>query len=168
MVYLTKHHKHCQLQIWTSIAKAKWATRTSQGLMRYNVHSMPQDAINLLQVCMHSCHMLQVAIRFSAYRMLHASYCLLLVTCCILHAVCFNSKCCNRGRNAIYVSCFLYPASATLPHAASCMLCAAGCMSIDVPPCAAILDDTLHTAHLLLVSGSWHSDCMLFTGSLCC
>ena len=96
--------------------------------------------------CGHLCLLLQVACRFDACRMLHVSHCLLPVTCCRLHAVCFNSKCCNCVRNTYLCFMFLVPCFCYLPHGASCMLRAAGCMSIDVLPCAAILDDTLHTA----------------------
>jgi hypothetical protein len=45
---------------------------------------------------------------------------------------------------------FLVPCFCCLPHDASCMLRAAGCMSIEVLPCAAILDDSLHTAPCFL------------------
>ena len=72
----------------------------------------------------HFCHMLQVTCRFAACRMLNASHCLLLVIYCRLHAVCFNSQCCNSGRHVTYVSCFLYLASAArrMLRAAYCVL----------------------------------------------
>ena len=126
-VYLTKHHKHCQIQIWTSIAKAKRATCTGKGSMRYNPHTMPQDAGNLLQVprTLTTCCRLRAGLLHTACCMLHITCCWLLVDRCMPFVL--TSKCCNRGRNAIYVSCPLYPASATCRtlQGACCVLQAA-------------------------------------------
>ena len=117
-----------------------------------------------------TCHMLQVERRLAACRMLHASYCLLLVTCFMLHAVCFNSKCCNSWTKCYICFMFLVPCFCCLPHAASLVACCvlqAACplMYFHVPDCNTGRHATYRS--LFLVPGSLHSDCMLFTGSLC-
>ena len=90
-VYLTKHHKHCQIQIWTSIEKAKRATCTGNAGISA------------------TCCRLRAGL-------MHASCCMLHTACCRLFAAgcmpfVFNSQCCNSGRQVTYASCFLYLAS---------------------------------------------------------
>ena len=113
----------------------------------------------------HACCMLYVTCMLAACCLLHASHCLLpaapahrlLHTCCMLRAfllhaaccVCFISKRCNRGRNAIYVPCFLYPISAAcrMQQIACCVLLApyivVACCLLPLPvllvPCHSLL-----------------------------
>ena len=67
-------------------------------------------------------------------------------------------------------SMFLAPCFCCWPHAACCILRAAGCMSIDVLPYCNTGRCRRHATYraLSLVSGSLHSGRILFTGSLHC
>jgi len=103
-VYLTKHHKHCQIQIWTSIEKAKRATCTGNAGISA------------------TCCRLRAGL-------LHTLCCILHTACCWLFAAgcrpfVFNSQCCNSGRYVTYASCFLYLASVArrMLRAAYCVL----------------------------------------------